>query len=183
MSHGFSGSQFTNSGAGGAATQLDADGTILDVNVIADGQFLKRVGTTVVGASSSAGPASQLDADGTTLDVNVITDGQFLKRVGTTVVSAVPTLSLTTVEKDLGSTAQYSGRFDITGLSGLTASAQAMIVQKAGPYTGKGTLQDEAEMDSVQVAGYVVDATTIRGHWVSRGPIVGNVAFGYVVSS
>lgn len=34
--------------SGGApATQLDSNGTILDVDAIANGEFLKRVGTTV----------------------------------------------------------------------------------------------------------------------------------------
>lgn len=38
----------------GPASQLDANGTILDVNVIVDGELLKRVGTTVVSAPIGA---------------------------------------------------------------------------------------------------------------------------------
>lgn len=41
-------------GGGGPATQLDANGTILDVNAIADGEVLKRVGLTVVGVPVGA---------------------------------------------------------------------------------------------------------------------------------
>lgn len=41
-------------GGGGAADQLDANGTTLDVNAISDGQFLKRVGTAIVGAAVTA---------------------------------------------------------------------------------------------------------------------------------
>ena len=44
---------------GGPATQLDADGTILDVNTISDGQYLKRVGATVV---SDAGPTGAVSS-------------------------------------------------------------------------------------------------------------------------
>lgn len=36
------------SAGGGPASQLDANGTTLDVNVIVDGEVLKRVGTTIV---------------------------------------------------------------------------------------------------------------------------------------
>lgn len=50
--------------AGGAADQLDADGVVLDVNAIADGRFLQRSGTTVVGtalaAVATSGSASDL---------------------------------------------------------------------------------------------------------------------------
>ena len=48
-------------GGGGAATQLDANGTILDVNVIADGNLLRRTGTTVVGATCTAAGYALLD--------------------------------------------------------------------------------------------------------------------------
>lgn len=92
-------------------------------------------------------------------------------------------LTLAEVEKDLGSIPMCCGSFDITGLSGLAAGKQVLITQKAGPYTGKGDMADEAEMDAVAVTGYVVDANTIRGFWSSRGPVVGNFKFGYAVSA
>jgi hypothetical protein len=94
-------------------------------------------------------------------------------------------LTLTEVEKDLGTLPRYADTFDITGLAGLTAGKQVLIVQKAGPYTGKGDRQDEAEMDQVSATGYVVDANTIRAYWVCQpysGPMSGNVKFGYAVS-
>lgn len=47
-------------GGGGPATQLDADGTVLDVNVINDGEVLKRVGTTVVSVPVGAPGAHHL---------------------------------------------------------------------------------------------------------------------------
>lgn len=48
------GSAGWESAGGGAATQLDANGTILDVDVINNGEVLKRVGTTIVSAPAGA---------------------------------------------------------------------------------------------------------------------------------
>lgn len=48
-------------GGGGAATQLDANSTTLDVDVIADGNILRRTGTTVVGATCTAAGYAILD--------------------------------------------------------------------------------------------------------------------------
>lgn len=95
-------------------------------------------------------------------------------------------LTLTEVEVNLGSTGRYSGTFDITGLVGLTANKQVLIIQKAAAYTNKGNRQDEAEMDQVHCTGYVVDANTIRCYWTCMphgGPMVGNVKFGYAVGA
>lgn len=90
------------------------------------------------------------------------------------------------VEKDLGVLPRYGGAFDITGLSGLTAGKPVMVTQRAGPYTGKGDREDEAEMDSLTVTGFVVDATTVRCYWnvpSRNGPVVGNIKFQYLISA
>lgn len=58
--------------AAAAATQLDANGTILDVNVITDGQFLKRVGTTVVSATPSGD--GKFDPDAPPVSPNAMDD-------------------------------------------------------------------------------------------------------------
>ena len=74
----------------------------------------------------------------------------------------------------------------ITGLSGLTANKQVLISQKAAPYTGKGTLYDEIEMDQLIANGYVLDATTVRVYWQANprtGPVMGNFKFGYQISA
>lgn len=73
-----------------APTRIKITTTILGIGAVADGEFLKRSGANIIGASGTSAPASQLDSDGTILDVNVITDGEYLKRVGATVVSGVP---------------------------------------------------------------------------------------------
>jgi len=90
------------------------------------------------------------------------------------------------VEKDLGTSPLFSGTFDITGLSGLTAGKPVYIQQAAGPYTGKGTREDEAEMDQAIITGYAVDANTIRAYWTAQpksGPLAGNVKFAFIAGS
>ena len=87
------------------------------------------------------------------------------------------------VEKDLGSAALNSGRFTITGLSGLTIGKPVIISQAVGPYTGKGTLADEAEMDGVTVSASVTSATTITAYWNSARRVKGNFKFNYFVGA
>ncbi len=56
--------------------------------------------------------------------------------------------SATTVEVNLGATANWQGKFTITDAA-ITAIKKVLISQAPGPYTGKGTLADEAEMDPI----------------------------------
>jgi hypothetical protein len=56
--------------------------------------------------------------------------------------------SLTTVEVNLGATAKTGGSFTITDAT-ISPTSKVLIVQAPGPYTGKGTLADEAEMDPI----------------------------------
>jgi len=88
----------------------------------------------------------------------------------------------TTVEVNLGAApnARRSGRFQITG-SGLTAGKPVLVRQAAGPYTGKGTRSDEAEMDRIACVGTVKDAITIEVYWQSERRARGNVKFAYLV--
>jgi hypothetical protein len=89
----------------------------------------------------------------------------------------------TTVEKDLGVPARRAGRFLVT-TSGLTSGKPVSIHKANGPYTGKGTRVDEAEMDEVVAQGKTISATQIEVFWQSRhGPIRGNVKFDYFVGA
>jgi hypothetical protein len=90
-------------------------------------------------------------------------------------------LTLTDFTKDLGAAAR-SGTFDITGLSGLTADKNVVVTQTAKAISSKGNARDEGEMDSIQVTGYVVDASTIRCYWQAPSVVVGTYAFAYGVS-
>lgn len=58
--------------------------------------------------------------------------------------------SATTVEVDLGATPRFRGQFTITDAS-ITATSKVLVWQAPGPYTGKGTRADEAELQPVQV--------------------------------
>ena len=56
----------------------------------------------------------------------------------------------TTVEVDLGTVATWRGKFTITDAS-ISAAKKVMCWQAPGPYTGKGTRADEAELQPVKV--------------------------------
>jgi hypothetical protein len=94
-------------------------------------------------------------------------------------------LTLSTAEVSLGAApyARRSGSFQITGLSGLTTGKAVSIQQANGPYTGKGTREDEAEMDQVTVTAKVASATVIQAYWASTYRVRGNVKFDYAVSA
>jgi hypothetical protein len=90
-------------------------------------------------------------------------------------------LTLTTAEVDLGA-AKTGGKFTIAG-AGMTVGKPVLIAQAVGPYTGKGTRADEAEMDQVTVTGAVTDASTITAYWSSPRRVRGNFKFNYQVSA
>jgi Collagen triple helix repeat (20 copies) len=89
----------------------------------------------------------------------------------------------TTVEKDLGATPTFQGNFTIT--DGAILSTDKVLVQQApGPYTGKGTLADEATMDQL-VCVAVPAAGSAKVYWRTTSPqfsagfVKGNVKFTY----
>jgi hypothetical protein len=100
----------------------------------------------------------------TALTIDSIADGEFLKRAGTTIVSAAGTSGITaaTVEQDLGTTPATQGSFLLLDAA-IVATSTILMWQAPGPYTGKGTLEDEAAMQPVQVlsVAYVADGIAI----------------------
>lgn len=91
-------------------------------------------------------------------------------------------LTLTEVEVNLSSTPAYSGSFTFT-IASSTVGLPILITQSYGPYTDKGTLADEAEMDIVNVVAEVTAATTATAHWTSWSPVKGVFKFNYAVSA
>jgi hypothetical protein len=191
---------FENADAG-VAPRFQSNGTDASVNLdlVAKGASgLVRAGTTFAGVATVARLVGQLggtfaapDVRGlretgtpTLLTYGAVADGQFLQRVGATVVGGVPAGAggFTHFTKDLG-VARRSGTFDITGLAGLTADKVVDIVQTAAQIATKGNARDEAEMDHIDVTGYVVDATTVRAYWQAPSVVVGTYAFAYAVSA
>ena len=70
----------------------------------------------------------------------------------------------TTVEVDLGIKPVWQGRFVITDAA-ITAASKVQCWQAPGPYTGKGTRADEAEMSPVQVTMVVPGAGIATVSW------------------
>lgn len=94
--------------------------------------------------------------------------------------------SLTSYEANLGDEPLYSGYFQITGLSGLSANGPVLIQQSPGPYTGKGDLADEAEMDILSLTAIQSSSTTIDVYWncpPKMGPVAGNFKFRYATAT
>jgi hypothetical protein len=126
------------------------------------------------------------------IDLNgagVGTSGQVLTSGG---VGAAPTwttpggggaTTFTEVEKDLGTVPRLAGKFTITGLSGLTIGKPVIISQAVGPYTGKGTLADESEMDGLIVKAVVTAVDVITAYWNAMTRVKGNVKFNYLVGA
>lgn len=87
--------------------------------------------------------------------------------------------SATTIETDLGPP-KTSGKFTIVDAA-ITAAKKVLIWQAPGPYTGKGTLADEAEMDGIDClaipgSGQAVVGWRVRGGFRPAIPLAeGNV--------
>lgn len=90
--------------------------------------------------------------------------------------------TFTTTEVNVGTTPRRNGYFTIT-TTGLTSGKSVLIQQAVGPYTGKGTLADEAEMDGLTVSASTTSTTTIKAYWTSASPVRGNFKFNYLVSA
>jgi hypothetical protein len=65
-------------------------------------------------------------------------------------IASSPGGSATTIEVDLGSTPAWRGKFTITDAA-IGAASKVLCWQAPGPYTGKGTRADEAEMQPVSI--------------------------------
>jgi len=87
-----------------------------------------------------------------------------------------------TVEVDLGPNIRRSGKFNIPITLG-NIGAPVLIQQAVGPYTGKGSLADEAELTSILVTASVVSSSQITAYWNSSSPVRGNVKFIYQIGA
>jgi hypothetical protein len=79
--------------------------------------------------------------------------------------------SATTVEVNVGSTATFTGKFTITDAA-ISAMSKVLCWQAPGPYTGKGTRADEAEMQPVQVIAVEPAAGSAVVKWQTPPMIV-----------
>ena len=79
---------------------------------------------------------------------------------------APPTAAVaaTTVEVNLSATPTWRGKFTITDAA-IGAGSKVLCWQAPGPYTGKGTRADEAEMQPVSVIAVTPAAGSAVVHW------------------
>lgn len=77
--------------------------------------------------------------------------------------------SATTIEVDLGSTLVTAGKFTITDAA-IGTSSKVLVWQAPGPYTSKGTLADEADMDRIFCVA-VPAAGSATVYWRTGAPI------------
>ena len=80
----------------------------------------------------------------------------------------------TIVEKDLGSTSAWQGKFTITDAT-IESTSVVLVWQAPGPYTGKGTRSDEAALAPVRITHVEPAAGSCVVHWrsvESHNPIV-----------
>jgi hypothetical protein len=59
----------------------------------------------------------------------------------------------------------------------LNASNHNVVMQADGPYTGKGTLADEAQMDAIRVTTSQANSRQINCNWTSATFVKGNFRF------
>lgn len=158
-------------GAGGPHTHADGD---IPASIARDSEVTAAVAAHEGAADPHAGYVRESDPDYVDL-----TDG------GQTTLHTHPGgagFALTTVEVNVGSAWRRSGRFTIAG-AGMTTGKPVLVRQANGPYTGKGTRADEAEMDMLNVSGKVLDATTIECFWTAQRLVRGNFKFDYAIGA
>lgn len=81
-------------------------------------------------------------------------------------------------EVSLGSSPVRSGRFTISDAS-IIAGQRVFVFQSGAALTGKGTLGDENQMDSICVAPVVTGDGSMTVYWTSRTFVKGNFKFNW----
>jgi len=126
-------------------------------------------GLTLSGALAARPPAASLNRGWLYLATD-ISGGTLYRSDGATWTQVAASVtggggaSATTVEVDLGSVAIFRGKFTITDAA-ITAAKKVLCWQAPGPYTGKGTLADEAEMQPVSVIAVEPLSGTATVRW------------------
>ena len=84
------------------------------------------------------------------------------------------------IEVDLGPVPRRSGRFTFSLATTRGVGVYAVTMSQApGPYTGKGTRADEAEMDQITAFASVTGPGVATAYWHSRTLVRGNFKFSY----
>lgn len=133
--------------------------------------------SVALGGGDVYGPSSATDGNLAVFDG---TSGKLIRDGGAPGTGGGVTL--TAHVQDLGA-GRRSGTFTITGLVGLVAGKNVIVVHTPAAVSSKGDARDEFELDPVFATGYVTGATTIQVYWWSPSVQVGNVAFAWAVSA
>jgi hypothetical protein len=151
----------------------------IDAGVVTNAKLASVATATFKGRTTAgAGAPEDLTATQATALLNVFTSGlkglapasgggtsNFLRADGTWAAPPGGAGSAaTTVEVDLGSTLRFAGKFTITD-AGISGTSKVLCWQAPGPYTGKGTRADEAEMQPVQVIAVEPGSGTAVVKW------------------
>lgn len=145
--------------ASGAASQLDANGTILDVDVINNGEVLKRVGTSIVSAPVGApGAHATTHQPGGTdpMAVDAAAATGSLRTIGTGGAQAAAgnDARLTDARTPLAHKVSHQNggtdQISVAGLTGLLATAQTPVAHAASHQPGGG---DAMAVDAAAATG------------------------------
>lgn len=79
-----------------------------------------------------------------------------------------------------GNLAKKSGSFTITNVS-ISPSSVMMVTLAPGPYTGKGTLSDEAQMYPGMTFAAVPGSGSALVHWACAAVAKGNIKVNYII--
>lgn len=93
-----------------------------------------------------------------------------------------PVAHLQMVQVDLGSVPKVSGYADVTLSISAVVGKEVRVTQAVGPYTGKGTLPDESEMDGLIASGKVTGTNTLRIYWNANGFVRGFFKFAFNIN-
>lgn len=97
--------------------------------------------------------------------------------------SATTDTAWTAYEADLGDEPALEGSFTLTDAA-IEATSVVVVTQAPGPYTGKGTLADEAQMDPLWCVAWAdTGAAVVYWSTLGHGPVSGNVRFLYTVAN
>jgi hypothetical protein len=83
--------------------------------------------------------------------------------------------SATTVEVNVSATPVFRGRFTLIDAA-IGATSKVLMWQAPGPYTGKGTRADEAELAPVKITTINPTAGSAEVYWETP-PIIGQLSF------
>lgn len=147
-----------------AASQLDADGTILDVNIIANGTFLKRVAATIVGVALVTGDITDFvenaqDAVGSILTDSTTIDFTYDDGANTITASVIQAALVLAQSQITGLVAALAAKVDAN--IAIVAATKTKIT-----YDIKGLVTAGADATTADIADslnkrYVTDADLI----------------------